>query len=102
MELVINNELEVCARNQVWCRPSFLAEFAGRGRKEPQKLQTLWLLSTPRKKPVKFRIGNTDINHPAPALLIPFCFMSKRFSKGKVYRRVGTKRGSKVIALLFL
>ena len=44
MELAVNNELEVCARNQMWCRPRFFTEFVWRSCKEPQKkLQTATL-----------------------------------------------------------
>ena len=60
-ELVINNQTEVCARNHIWCKPRFFAEFVWRGRKTHQKNYRL-LLSTLRNKPVNFRVGSTDIN----------------------------------------
>ena len=67
----------------MWCRPRFFAEFAWRGRKEPQKNCKL-LLSTLRDKPVNFRIGSTDINRPAPTLVILCCFVTTLLIKLKM------------------
>jgi hypothetical protein len=54
MELVINNEMKVCARNQMWCKPKYYAEFAWRGGKTTKNCKML--LCKLRNKPVNFRI----------------------------------------------
>ena len=42
-------------------------------------LQTLWFRSRLRTEPVNFRIESIDINHPAPALVIPMLFCLNTF-----------------------